>query len=432
MLTSNSARKVTYFGSSAHIHIKPTAASQEGMPDDMKGASPGLHDIMGGGPTASAKRSRTQYASQRRIILENFSPMERICLSANGNLQRIVSAYHDSPVSVSTRYNRRVTVPTSATRSTASTAAIACFERQVCLHVHGLIFAVCTSTVHILHEDMVKVVEERGVAIGQLFRLYNILPTFTLHDAGIVEGDEGPPTPRGPAQAADADPAFVAFNAVGDRFWREYTLAGEGVKCLIHEDIRSDTFSLRAPATEPSEGAAAFASAKVASGASFGDIMAPNTTFLRMPEGLTPMQRVLLTANGNVERLLSSYHHAPVNMIVTLNHRRGAPIFDRQVTMLVEGQQVMIAKTTAVITDPEWERVMDNERLSVGALFRRFNTLPTFKLHAAGVVAGGCWRQYELQASGLTCHIHETFDDGCIGGEGGEPGVGGREGAYGI
>ena len=40
---------------------------------------------------------------------------------------------------------------------------------------------------------------------------------------------------------------------------------------------------------------------------------------------------------------------------------------------------------------------MDQERLSVGALFRRFNALPTFTLHSAGKVPGGFWRQYQLK-----------------------------------
>ena len=51
----------------------------------------------------------------------------------------------------------------------------------------------------------------------------------------------------------------------------------------------------------------------------------------------------------------------------------------------------------------------EEEQLPVGALFRRFDVLPTFTLHSAGKVAGGFWRQYQLKATGLTCEINETF-----------------------
>ena len=39
------------------------------------------------------------------------------------------------------------------------------------------------------------------------------------------------------------------------------------------------------------------------------------------------------------------------------------------------------------------------EHLPIGALFRRFNTLPTFTLHSAGSFPGGFFRQYQLKVS---------------------------------
>ena len=78
--------------------------------------------------------------------------------------------------------------------------------------------------------------------------------------------------------------------------------------------------------------------------------------------------------------------------------------------------------------------MLDKEQLSVGALFRRFNSLPTFTLHAAGLVPGGFWRQYQLKAGGMTCEINETFDAGVFGDEDDDdmPGAPSAEGAYGI
>lgn len=50
-------------------------------------------------------------------------------------------------------------------------------------------------------------------------------------------------------------------------------------------------------------------------------------------------------------------------------------------------------------------------------MFARMGTLPTFRLHAAGVGAGYFWRSYQLKASGMTCEIHETFDGEALDGK---------------
>jgi hypothetical protein len=212
-----------------------------------------------------------------------------------------VSAYHDKPVSVVTKCNNKVET---------SKKGVTLFQRQVDLIIMDTIFARCTSEVEITREDIRRGVEEEGVAIGQLFRLYNILPSFDLHNAGNVTAAENP---------ADA------FEAASPRFWREYVLAGDGVECRIHEDIRSDLFELE----QPAEPETVVAKPEVPS--SLGDIMAPNQTFAKLPSGFTGLQRVLLTANGNVERILSSFYNRPVSLLVVNDHRRASAVFDRQV-----------------------------------------------------------------------------------------------------
>ena len=82
---------------------------------------------------------------------------------------------------------------------------------------------------------------------------------------------------------------------------------------------------------------------------------------------------MLLTANGNVERILSSYFNKPLRLLVTLNNRRAGAVFDRQVTLFLGSRQLMVAKSTCFVTESTWLRVLDEEHLSVGALFRRFN-----------------------------------------------------------
>jgi len=319
----------------------------------------GLGDIMGHKDELSAPQT----------TLNDFTPLQRVVLSANGNLQRLLSSYHNSAVTVTARYSRVV--------------AKGLVEREVELSVHGIVFAVATSTVRLSREDLIEAVEQRGLAIGQLFRHLNVMPTFELHAAEHLA----------PGALAVGEPSVP-------RFSREYELSGDGVHCEIREVLRADLFELR-PETA--------VSTRVLTGASMGDIMAPNVTFLPLPDGFTPLQRLLLTANGNLERLLSSYYAKPLSLYVSLNHKRAASVYDRQVVLLHDGRQLMLAKTTVFITDPSWQAAVDAGCTEVGGLFRHFSVLPTFTLHSTGHAPEYFWRQYQLQASGMTCEINETF-----------------------
>lgn len=278
--------------------------------------------------------------------LIDFDPLHRLVVTANGNLQRLISSYHNTSVTVRPIYSRSV--------------GDGRFEREVVLICFGEAFATATSTVDISRADCIEAITTGGVAIGQLFRHLNILPTFELLGAGYEPG-------RG-------------------HFWRDYLLGGDGICCKIHERIRSDVFTMRAlpdamrtssggalasePAGEATDGpqaspawdmsAADISAADISAGdvsagdvsagdasagdvfavpaerpptvvPSFGDIMSPNTTGFSLPDGFTPLQRVLLTANGNVERLVSSFYYEPLTVIVPLNHHRGACVYDRQV-----------------------------------------------------------------------------------------------------
>ena len=85
-------------------------------------------------------------------------------------------------------------------------------------------------------------------------------------------------------------------------------------------------------------------------------------TGLRLPSGFTPKQRLLLTANGNIQRIVSSYFAAPVTVFVTTNHKRHeTPVYDRQVSMLILGKQFLLAKSTVYLTAPEWIRKVEGE-----------------------------------------------------------------------
>ena len=205
-------------------------------------------------------------------------------LSANGNLQRLVSSYLNSHVSVTVKH------------STKKSHGV--YEREVALLAQGQEFGVATSTVTLSRDDCIDAVDRRGVAIGQMFRHLNIMPRFTLHRFG---------------EQADG------------RIWREYTLEGSGVCCRILEQLSRAIFELPPPAAAPPPAApapaatdaaapAAAAPAAAAPVGTFGDIMSANTTGIELPSGFTGMQRLLLTANGNVERIVRAYYDEEVRV----------------------------------------------------------------------------------------------------------------------
>ena len=77
-------------------------------------------------------------------------------------------------------------------------------------------FCTAKSTIIVRSEEVEKALEADKVGVGQLFRFYDILPKFSLLEAGR--------TPDG--------------------FWRYYQLNSDIVRCSIREEFRADTFEL--------------------------------------------------------------------------------------------------------------------------------------------------------------------------------------------
>ena len=289
--------------------------------------------------------------------------------------------------------------------------------------------------------DCIAAVEERGVGIGQLFRHLNILPILSCLPRARSRRARRAAEAALAAADGDADAGGAAAGGAGDgdddadvARWRRYVLSGEGVRCEVREVLRADVFALEPP--PPQDAGLAASSSRggslgdlpSAAKGSFGDIMSPTVTGMELPDGFTPAQRLLLTANGNVERVVSSFYAEPVTTYVISHHKRAGAatgaVYDRQVAMLTRGRQFMLAKTTVFVTDAAWQRAAEDERVPVGALFRHMREMPAFALHSTGSGPGYFWRVYSLRASGMTCEINETFRDDVLAEEEDEEGGG--------
>ena len=173
----------------------------------------------------------------------NFTPMERIALTANGNLQRIFSSFYDAPVHVHVDFcvrrdscgehkgkaqiglNDANGLDSTTSNSAQNQHSDAVWDRVVHIYVHGKTFCKATSTIRVQSPVCVRLIEDGKVGLGQLFRYLNKLPTFSLLDAGRTE-------------------SCSVSNEFHGGMWRTYELQCEEMTCLIHEEFHNDAWNI--------------------------------------------------------------------------------------------------------------------------------------------------------------------------------------------
>ena len=153
---------------------------------------------------------------------------------------------------------------------------------------------------------------------------------------------------------------------------------------------------------------------------SFGDIMSHRETCVELPKDFLPLERILLTANGNVQRILSAYFNTKVSVEIISNIQilstKKEQVFDRKVELRIYDQSTIVCEAFSqiTITDPHILDLILNQGIAIGQLFRYLNILPQFKLLQVGRSNESFWRNYTLSASGIHCEIKEIFIRSCF------------------
>lgn len=159
----------------------------------------------------------SQTASDITVRLpDQFSPLERIILTTNGNLQRLISAYYNATVSVEILQNNK--------RENTNV-----FERVVLLKCLDQVFCKATSVVEIGNSSKALSLLESGVGLGQLFSLIQMLPEFELIDVSL-------------------DSTNCVCKRCGDScraFSRLYKLKSDALTCTIKEEFPKNPFHLK-------------------------------------------------------------------------------------------------------------------------------------------------------------------------------------------
>jgi len=130
---------------------------------------------------------------------------------------------------------------------------------------------------------------------------------------------------------------------------------------------------------------------------------------------LTPLERIVLNADGNLQRIFSSFYNSPVFVHVDLCKHREIPeslyeIYDRISHLSVNNKVFCTAKTVFIVKSLEYASLIQSKEIGIGQLFRYLNILPSFSLIDAGkTLENRLWRIYILRCDGLICIIQENF-----------------------
>ncbi|KAK3815990.1 MAG: hypothetical protein J3R72DRAFT_461216 [Linnemannia gamsii] len=150
----------------------------------------------------------------------------------------------------------------------------------------------------------------------------------------------------------------------------------------------------------------------------FGDIMAKRNTSLSLPDGFNGFERILLTANGNLQRLISAYFNEVVT--VTIVENKEIPLlpnedptvlarFQREVNLLCNNKIFCNAKSQVLIRDQQVYDLVVKDGVGIGQIFRYLDRLPSFDLHGLGRTERTFWREYSLKIPGVDCRLLEVF-----------------------
>ncbi|CAG8811762.1 8221_t:CDS:2, partial [Cetraspora pellucida] len=139
----------------------------------------------------------------------------------------------------------------------------------------------------------------------------------------------------------------------------------------------------------------------------FGDIMPLRETSTLLPNEFSDLERICLTANGNLQRILSSWFNKPVKVQIIKNDN--VPIhyqklstnvnailqkFDREVNLICESKIICNAVSEVLIYDKEIVDLVMNKGIS-------------WQITLLSIAF-----EYTLKSVEVECKIKETFPNG--------------------
>mmetsp|Transcript_4465 Transcript_4465/g.5525 ORF Transcript_4465/g.5525 Transcript_4465/m.5525 type:complete len:379 (+) Transcript_4465:122-1258(+) len=131
---------------------------------------------------------------------------------------------------------------------------------------------------------------------------------------------------------------------------------------------------------------------------------------------LSPFERLLVTAKGDLQRIISSWCDEVVTVQVNYydlaKKTQTENYYSRKVELKCRGKRFCIATSEIILSSKELKDALATKEVGIGQLFRRFSLCPQFTLsevtrdHRHNLFS----RKYCLKSDGIVCNIVEDFD----------------------
>ncbi|CAO0801617.1 unnamed protein product [Mucor circinelloides] len=149
----------------------------------------------------------------------------------------------------------------------------------------------------------------------------------------------------------------------------------------------------------------------------FTEELSSKNVFLRLPDSFSPLERMLLQATGNLQRIMSAYYNVPSHVKILKNDavpNSEYMQYERKIVMYFEDKLAYEADSILIVKDANVLELIEKHKYGLGQIFGHTHRSPDFVLHAIGrhgnAPGASFWRDYSLTIPDvLDCFIRETF-----------------------
>ena len=134
----------------------------------------------------------------------------------------------------------------------------------------------------------------------------------------------------------------------------------------------------------------------------------------------TPIERIILTCQGNVQQVLSAFFNSQINVKI-INHQNlhsnattdnqiinHPNSYTRKVKIYAGDEMISVAESEIIVYDPLVGELL--EKSGIGQMFQSMGVKPHFEMMEYGKsVNGGLFRTYVLKTRQVECKITENY-----------------------
>lgn len=102
--------------------------------------------------------------------------------------------------------------------------------------------------------------------------------------------------------------------------------------------------------------------------------MSSKNVFLQLPDAFSPLERMIIQANGNLQRILSAYYNAPSQVEIISNEVVNSLeinniLFKRKITMHFDEKYAYTADSILLVKDKTILELIEKHKYGLGQIF---------------------------------------------------------------